>query len=166
LKTADSQHLVYQESQTLVDKEYSVDNNVVVKELPAEKSREGNVPESSPAGEINNNVINLQQLAEKACGVQMPVNLLENLVKEYGKEKVKEKLEMLGSVQTRNAPGFLITALKDDYQLRPGRPQLQQYSGTPILKQTKRKIPKTGWPDSDEEARRRKKEFIRSLYTG
>ncbi|MBF7084142.1 helix-turn-helix domain-containing protein [Desulfallas sp. Bu1-1] len=159
----DRKELSGQERKELSDRKILSSNNVVVvKEPPVEKSREDNIPESSPADESNNNINELQQQAEKACGAQLPAKLLENLVKKYGQEKVKEKIRMLGSVETRNAPGFLIVALRDDYILRPGRQQQQSTRASP-KQQTGRKAANTAGTEHDDEARRRK-ELIRSLY--
>jgi len=138
----------------------------VVEGPPVEKSREKNKPEVAVAAtEGNNNINELQMQAEKVCGVQLPVKLLDNLVKRYGAEKVKEKIQMLGSVETRNAPGFLIAALRDDYVLTPGQPRQQQIQPQirdMVKQQPVRKTPQARGPD--DEARRRKKELIKSLY--
>jgi len=112
------------------------------------------------SSDVPNNITELQQMVKKACGTQIPAEMLEKLVNEYGGEKMKEKIKMLGSVQTRNAPGFLFTALHDDYILRPGQPQKQKRA-SPVGQTGLRKI-KTRGPDDPEGVR--KKDMIRSLY--
>lgn len=123
-------------------------NNVVVEEPVVENCRTPNSLEGQ------NNNTKLQELAEKTSDAKIPLELLNKLVTEFGEGKVKEKLAMLGSVETKNAPGFLVAALRDNYVLIPGRPQQHARAG-----------PKTRSPDPvDGEARRKKKEFIKSLY--
>ena len=101
-----------------------------------------------------NNNTRLQELAKNMSGAIIPLKLLENLVKEYGHEKVKEKIKLLGSVETKNAPGFLVAALRNNYVLIPGRPRQHVRTGL----KTRSRDP------VDEEASRKKKEFIKSLY--
>ena len=73
----------------------------------------------------NKTVAEIRREVENKCGIKMPPVLVQNLISKYGEQKIKEKIPLLGRVETENAPGFLIAALKDDYQLLPGRP-LQQ----------------------------------------
>ncbi|WP_051273359.1 hypothetical protein [Desulfotruncus alcoholivorax] len=155
-KIAPKSHTIYTENTT-----ENTTDTVVVEGTTVEKCREDSIPESSPAGEPDNNIKELQQQAEKACGVKIPTVLLRKLVDEYGREKVKEKIQMLGSVQTRNAPGFLIAALRDDYVLLPGQPQQQPKRASPGG-QAGRKKAQTRGPDSPEAER--KIELIKSLY--
>lgn len=126
-------------------------NNVVVERPNVEKCRE---PSSLEKGCSGQNA-KLQETAEKTSGAKIPLVLLDKLVSEYGKEKVEEKLKLLGCVVTKNAPGFLIASLRDDYVLIPGRPQQKNARAGP-----KYSNPSPG----EEEARRKKKEFIKSLY--
>lgn len=131
---------------------YLNNNNVVVVESPVEKCRKSNAYDQVP----DHNSTELQGLVEKTCGAKIPPNLLSNLVAEFGEEKVAEKIKMLGSVVTHNAPGFLIAALRDNYVMTPGRPKICECA---------RARPKSrGLDPVDEEARRKKKEFIKSLY--
>lgn len=113
-----------------------INNNVVdvVVEPPGEKNQKDLIRIA---------LTEFQQQAEKVCGVRIPLELLTNLVTEYGIGKVKEKINMLGSVRTRNAPGFLIAALRDDFRLMPGRPpQQQQKKGLPPAAKLSGKTPK------------------------
>ena len=99
------------------------------------------------------NTTRLQELAKNISGAIIPLKLLDNLVKEYSQEKVKEKIKLLGSLETKNAPGFLVAALRDNYVLTPGRPRQHVRTGL-----------KTRSPAVDAEASKKKKEFIKSLY--
>jgi len=169
LKKSDATNMSCPDATPMSYKEDSVDNNVVEqlvgdKNKPATPDSEDkfhSAVEFEQSPDVpNNNITELQQIAKNACGIQIPAELLEELVNEYGGEKVKEKIKMLGSVQTRNAPGFLVAALRDDYILRPGRPQ-QQKRASPVGQIGRRKIQTRG-PD-DPEAKQ-KKDLVRSLY--
>lgn len=103
----------------------TVQNDGAAFDLSSEENLKDPVDEKAAPNDTTT-VTELQQQAEKMCSVQISVELLNNLATEYGVEKVKEKIKMLGSVQTRNAPGFLVTALRDDYVFMPGRPQQQK----------------------------------------
>jgi hypothetical protein len=130
-----------------------LNNNYVVAVRHVEKCREDIQPEidatkeNKNSGETsipmveysrNNKVHEIQTEVEKTCGVQISVDLLDNLANKYGVEKIKEKISLLGRVKTKNAPGFLISALKDDYQLLPGRPQQQETRKKPALQRHKK----------------------------
>jgi len=104
----------------------------------------------------------LQQQAEKVCGVRMSLDLINGLVAEFGEEKVDEKINMLGCVETKNAPGFLIDALRNDYILQPGRPQQQKRASPGCQAVRKNTKTKTRGPDTAESLDRKK--MIQSLY--
>ncbi|SFF97487.1 Helix-turn-helix domain-containing protein [Desulfotomaculum arcticum] len=158
--TPDRKERSGQERNVLSDLRILSINNVVVEEPSVEKCREENKSEVVAVAD-QNNITELQQQAEKACSVHLPVELLNNLLAKYGIEKVREKIQMLGSVQTRNAPGFLIAALRDDYILQPGQIQQQPNRASPDKQAALKKAQVRG-PDNPEN--KRKKELIKSLY--
>jgi hypothetical protein len=110
-------NLIARKSHTIYT-ENTTENTTNIVDVPhAEKCREGNKP--------TNIIYEIQSELQKTCGVEMPPEFLKNLVNKFGEQKIRDKIPLLGRVETENAPGFLIAALKDDYQLRPGRPQQQ-----------------------------------------
>ncbi|TYO94513.1 hypothetical protein [Desulfallas thermosapovorans] len=135
---------------------------VDVVEPPAEKKQKEPIREKVAAN--GTTITELQQQAEKVCGVRIPPELLTYLVTEYGIEKVKAKINMLGSVETINAPGFLIAALRDDFKLMPGRPQLQQQKRASPGGRVVQKNIQTRARESDTTKEQERKKLIQSLY--
>ncbi len=160
LKTADSQGrvnpesqgCVNQESQALVDKEYSVEYNVVVEDNQPQEMPGGCSRESGRDGKAGKVVLALQAAVKKACGAEIPGELLNDLLGKYSEKKIKEKIALMGTgtIEMKNVPGWLVAALKEDYKHVPGR-------GRDPATVKKRKMPYQ--PGISKE-----KELIRSLY--
>ncbi|WP_449240379.1 helix-turn-helix domain-containing protein [Desulfoscipio gibsoniae] len=148
--------------------------NVVVDEAPVEKNRK---PQQSFQSKVSENqkvkvhesenattLLQLQRQAEKMCGVRLTLDLLGEVVEKFGEEQVNEKINMLGSVQTRNAPGFLIAALRDDYIFASGQPRQQQQKRILFGGQAIRKNTQTRAREPDTAEAQERKELIKSFY--
>ncbi|MCS5696080.1 hypothetical protein NZJ93_08255 [Desulfofundulus thermocisternus] len=104
----------------------------------------------------------LQAAVLVATGARVPSEFLEELLLEFPKEKIREKIELISEMgsgtEIRNVPGLLVAALREDYRHEPGRPQGRVEKNKSKTKQAESKT------DSEEHEKLRKRELLKSLY--
>ncbi|MCS5697155.1 helix-turn-helix domain-containing protein [Desulfofundulus thermocisternus] len=104
----------------------------------------------------------LQAAVLVATGARVPSEFLEELLLEFPKEKIREKIKLISEMgsgtEIRNVPGLLVAALREDYRHEPGRPQGRVEKNKSKTKQAESKT------DSEEHEKLRKRELLKSLY--
>ncbi len=104
----------------------------------------------------------LQAAVLVATGAWVPSEFLEELLLEFPKEKIREKIKLISEMgsgtEIRNVPGLLVAALREDYRHEPGRPQGRVEKNKSKTKQAESKT------DSEEHEKLRKRELLKSLY--
>lgn len=161
LKIADTTNMSY--------KEYSVENVVVD---VVEDDRQDKIPSTEETTDIeaisepDNTIREIQELAQSNCNVDLPEKLITGLLKEFPSERIKEKIELVGTGtgQIRNMPGLLLSALRDNYVNIPG-----QKANKGAKKYGENETGRAGPPthtgeNCDHEGVNRRKELIKRLY--
>ncbi|MCG8401627.1 MAG: hypothetical protein MJA84_08510 [Firmicutes bacterium] len=119
----------------------------------------------------------IQEVAKSKCNTSLPDGFATRLLKEYPPERIVEKIEMIGTItgQIRNLPGFLLSALRDNYVHIPVRAS-SQCDLHNSKKKTSRAGPGPGahgkkyngldWFPSEErdEIKKKRRELLESLY--
>lgn|GEM_PF-5273617 len=113
----------------------------------------------------------IQEVARSNCNADLPDRYVAELLKKYSAQYIKRKIEFIGTCTGRikNLPGFLFSALRDDYAHIPGRParkrpgQGNSKTGRAGPKK-KHAVQKRKPPDQYAEMSERKRELIKRLY--
>ncbi|MCL6477693.1 MAG: helix-turn-helix domain-containing protein [Peptococcaceae bacterium] len=137
-----------QERKELSDKEYSITNVVV------DRAREENREQADEEVKEDSVVEEIREFARSNCGGELSSDFVSSLLEIFSAEKIKEKLKLIGCTtgQIRNLPGFLLSALRNDYIHTPGHPQIKNRAGPSKLQNPNQK-------DADK-----RKELIKRLY--
>lgn len=104
---------------------------------------------------VENIASDLQAAVRDACGAEVPIEMLGAILRDYPEGKIREKIDLIRTApaELKNVPGWLLVALKEDYEHVPGRGR------DPGGGKKKKMVTKGAPPRSDKE-----KELIRSLY--
>ncbi|NHM28899.1 hypothetical protein G7K71_18420 [Desulfofundulus sp. TPOSR] len=111
----------------------------------------------------------LQAAVLVATGARVPSEFLEELLLEFPKEKIREKIKLISEMgsgtEIRNVPGLLVAALREDYRHEPGRPQGRVEKNKSKIKKAESKTEKAETKmDPEEHEKLKKRELLKSLY--
>jgi len=102
----------------------------------------------------------LQSFAKEISGTDIPVDFFKSLLEKYPEVKIIEKLRLIQNAEIKNIPGWIIAALKSDYNLKPKT----NISKTIFALKEGRKNRISNFNSATNEKTNKKKELIKSLY--